>query len=80
MWTKSFWAGTAERVIATFVQALIPLLVGVNLLEVDWQFAVSSAGGAALLALLKSLAAAGVNQKGVPSFVREAPPHDNEVL
>ncbi|MFC8182391.1 holin [Rhodococcus sp. NPDC057297] len=58
MFTLSFWKSTAERVVATFVQALLPLLLGANLFDVDWKVALGAAGSAAALSLLKCLAAA----------------------
>lgn len=81
MFTLSFWKSTFERVLATFVQALLPLLVGANLFDVDWKVALGAAGSAAALSLLKCLAAAYVGPKDdtfgatpslVPSLIETA--------
>lgn len=72
MTTAAFWAATAERAVKTFAQALAALL-GVEIagiLSVDWGAALASAGTAALLSVLTSLAGSGVGGPG-PSFGQE---------
>jgi hypothetical protein len=59
MFSTGFWVDALERAVATFAQALIALL-GANALgfeQVDWLAALSVAGMAALLSLLKSVVA-----------------------
>lgn len=60
------WAkDTAERVLATVAEVLVPLVAadGFDLFAVDWKAYVSVAGGAAALTFLKAVAARG---KGNP--------------
>lgn len=75
MWTKDFWKDTGERAIATFVQAFLAVLsVGALTTAVqsqDWSNAwgvlyVSLAAGgiAALLSLVKAVAASYTGEKG----------------
>ena len=56
--TREFWAGTAERAIKTFAQALLGVLTGgaSGLLDVDWVAALSVAGLATLGSVLTSVA------------------------
>lgn len=72
MWTVTFWKDTAERAIATAAQTLAALLGvdALNLLAVSWPALLSAAGAAALLSVLKALAAATlVGEKGTASLV-----------
>jgi hypothetical protein len=57
MWTVEFWKATAERVITTFAWTLLSSIgVGyADLGSIPWGPALSSAGVAALLSLLKSV-------------------------
>ena len=58
MWTLVFWKGAAERAFKTFCQALVAI-IGVNgltLLTVPWGTALATAGLAALLSALTSMA------------------------
>lgn len=59
MWTTAFWRDLAERVVATFAEALATLLLasGVGLLEMHWVTALSLSGMTALVAFLKGIAA-----------------------
>lgn len=59
-----------ERAIATFAQALGAILAagGFGLIDADWIGAISAAGMATLLAVLKSFAAAGLNSETGASF------------
>lgn len=69
-WTsKQFWQSVAERAVMTFAQALVSVWgVGhLDLLHADWANALSVAGGAALLSVLKTLAV-GYGTDGNPSF------------
>ncbi|WP_367134404.1 MULTISPECIES: holin [Streptomyces] len=59
--TPAFWIATFERVIRTFAQALLGVL-GANatgVLDADWAGALSTAGLAAVLALLTAVATSG---------------------
>lgn len=60
MWTSLFWKDVAERVIATVAQVLIALLTvdGFDLLTADFTAMAVAAGTAAILVVLKSVAAA----------------------
>jgi len=77
MWTASFWKALAERVITAFCVSLISVLfVGAEVLDlrnVRWGEALSIAGGAALLSLLKGIVAGTgvIGPRGSPSLVRD---------
>lgn len=81
MWTKAFWLATLERVLRTFAQALIAALTasGTGLIDTDWQGAASTAGMAAVLALLTCVAASGVGSPG-PSLGTEVAEPDTSTL
>ena len=69
-WTsKQFWQSVAERAVMTFAQALVAVwgVGNLDLLNADWANALSVAGGAALLSVLKTLAV-GYGTDGNPSF------------
>lgn len=74
MYTVGFWKDLGERTVATFAQALVAIFTvlaveGGGLLDVDWVLAFSVSGLAALLAVLKGLAAsAGGNVETGASF------------
>lgn len=71
VFSKAFWKGTAERVVATAAQAAI-LSIGadqLNVLEGDLAVHAGFAAGGALLALLKALAARWTNDPESPSLV-----------
>ncbi|MGK5627527.1 holin [Streptomyces sp. URMC 123] len=74
MFTAAFWKATAERAIRTFAQALAAVLTAgaTDLISVDWKAALSTAGMAALLAVLTALATSGIGAKGGPG-VMESP-------
>jgi hypothetical protein len=59
IWTADFWKSAAERVVATFVMALLGFLAadGFDWLSADWDQILAAAGFAAGLSLLKCLAA-----------------------
>lgn len=60
MFASLFWRGAAERAVKTFAQALIAVLGadGFGLLNAPWLTALSTAGMAALLSVLTSVATA----------------------
>lgn len=62
MFTKAFWKDTAERVIVTFAEVMLPLVLvatsmGKGFDAVAWVTALSIAGLAAFAALLKCIIA-----------------------
>lgn len=69
--TREFWAGTAERAIKTFAQALLGVIMGgaSGLLDVDWVAALSVAGLATVGSLLTSVA--------TPDFTAGTPAADD---
>lgn len=70
IFTKGFYKDLAERAIATFAETLGAILAagGFGLLDADWLGAISAAGMATLLAILKAFAAAGLNSETGASF------------
>ena len=76
MWTTAFLRDLAERVVATFAQALAALLLaqGTGLLDASWTVALSAAGMTALLSLLKGIAAAGIDSETGASLLPNPPP------
>ncbi|WP_411147039.1 holin [Streptomyces sp. x-80] len=60
MITKAFWATAAERAIKTFAQALLAVLGAgaFGLLDAPWTDALSTAGMAAVLSFLTTIATA----------------------
>jgi hypothetical protein len=70
VFTKKFLKDAAERAVATFAQTAIAVLtVSVGLHDVDWLNVGSVAGLAALLSVLKSVAATKVNDADSASLV-----------
>ena len=69
MWNRAFLRSLAERALMTFAQALVAVWgVGqFDVLHADWANALSVAGGAALLSVLKTIAV-GFGSDGNPSF------------
>ncbi len=59
MFTRIFWRDTAERAVSTAAQSAVAVLSaeGLGLLDVSWLDTASVSGLAALLAVLKALAA-----------------------
>ncbi|WP_282795191.1 holin [Streptomyces sp. CC224B] len=59
--TAAFWKATAERVVRTFAQALLAVLGAgsFGILDAPWTAALSTAGLAAVLALLTAVATSG---------------------
>lgn len=66
MFTKAWLIGTVELACGTFAVSLLSLLGAgaVNVLHVAWPAALGTAGGAALLSVLKSVASAPMGAKG----------------
>lgn len=75
MWNKLFWMATLDRVLRTFAQALGAILIagGTGVLEADWVSALSTAGMAAVGALLTCVAAGAVSPASGPSSGTETP-------
>jgi hypothetical protein len=71
MFTRTFWAQSAERAIKTFAQAALAVLTvgGLNLMTVHWGSVAATAGLAALISVLTSIASSGVGGNS-PSLVR----------
>ena len=75
---KSFWTGTLERAVKTFLQALIAALtlgsvagaVGVDLRSLDWKSALWLAIGATVLSVLSSIASGPIGTTNSPSLVK----------
>jgi hypothetical protein len=79
MFDAQFWKDTAERAVKTFAQALAAVFGadGLGLLNAPWGTALSTAGMAAVLSVLTSVASAGAGTQGTASLVRsrsEQPP------
>ncbi|MGH3778428.1 MAG: holin [Pseudonocardiaceae bacterium] len=74
MFTYRFWQLASERAVKTFAQSLVAILsaTGVGLLTVPWSAALSTAGMAALLSVLTSMASAPVGESGSPSLLPAA--------
>lgn len=72
MWSRAFWAQTAERAVKTAAQAAVGLVAadGFNLFAPDWRHWLLVVGMPALISVLTSLASAGVGPSGSPSWVR----------
>ena len=64
MWTKRFWADTAERVLATTAAVAISSVSVTAAGALDWRAAAVLTGTTALITLLKCLAA---SRKGDPT-------------
>lgn len=57
MFTASFWSAALERMLMTFAQALLAVMVvdGFDIYSVDWGGILATAGIAAAISLLKSI-------------------------
>lgn len=79
-WTRTFWKGTAERAVKTFVQAVIAVVgvgAGMGLFDVDWGEAASVGALAAVLSVGSSIVSALSPTEGPiasPSLVRTSEP------
>jgi Putative lactococcus lactis phage r1t holin len=71
VFTRQFWTLSAERALKTFAQALAAVLVtgGAGLLAADWKTALSTAGMAAVISILTSVASLRVGPPDSPSMV-----------
>ncbi|MCO1575040.1 holin [Crossiella sp. SN42] len=68
-----FLRAALERALKTFAQVLGALLAidGIGLLDAPWGAALSTAGMAAVLSVLSSVASRPVGEPGTPSLTRE---------
>ncbi|MFG2225398.1 holin [Streptomyces sp. NPDC048644] len=66
----AFWGATFERIVRTFAQALLAILGAneVGILDAPWVDALSTAGMAAVLALLTAVATSGTGTGGGPGI------------
>ena len=64
MWTKDFWKATAERVIATFFQAILGTGILVTATKQEWWYALTSSLLIAFFALCKCIIASRVGNDG----------------
>lgn len=79
LFTVPFWKDTLERTIGTFVQAGIAAVGAdtLGIINVDWTQSASIAGLAALVALLKCIAAVTLNDETGASLGTTIPtPHE----
>jgi hypothetical protein len=76
MFSTAFLRDLLERAVATFAQALAAVLIasGTGLLDTGWVTALSVAGMAALLAVLKGLGAYAYDRETGASALSEPPP------
>lgn len=73
MWTLNFWKDAGERAVSTFAQTLLAALgtdAVVSEVQLGWQGLLITAGVAAGLSLLKSMAASRVGSKQSASAVQ----------
>lgn len=74
--TREFWLSTLERVVWTFLEALLAAGAAdgvLDVLQMDWRGALGLAGGAALACLAKCVGAALVPPKGSPATLAPDP-------
>ncbi len=71
MWTYRFWQLAFERAVKTFAQSLLAVLgvSGIGLLSAPWTAALSTAGMAAILSVLTSVASEPVGEQNTPSVL-----------
>jgi hypothetical protein len=71
MFTSRFWQLASERAVKTFAQSLVAILsaTGVGLLTAPWTTALCTAGMAALLSVLTSMASAPVGEPDTPNLL-----------
>lgn len=74
MFTYRFWQLASERALKTFAQSLLAIVsaTGVGLLTAPWTTALSTAGMAAVLSVLTSMASAPVGEPHTPSLLSPA--------
>jgi len=71
MFTYQFWQWATERAVKTFAQSLLAIFsaTGVGLLTVPWAASLLTAGMAAVLSVLTSMASAPVGEPNSPSLL-----------
>ncbi len=72
MLSKVFWLQSLDRAVRTFAQTLVAVLGAnsVGLLDAPWTASLSTAGMAAVLSLLTSVAASNAGTPGTPDLVK----------
>lgn len=76
MYSRAFWLSTAERVLWTFVQALVGAGAAdgvLDIVQMDWRSALGIAGFAALTCFAKCLGAALIPPQGSPATLVSDP-------
>ncbi|MFB7845534.1 holin [Streptomyces sp. NPDC056053] len=70
MFTLAFWTAAGERAVRTAAQTLLAAvgLTAADVLDADWGQALALSGGAALLAVLTAISAAGAGAYGGPGL------------
>jgi hypothetical protein len=76
MFTTRFWQSTIERAVKSFAQALAALIGagGIGIVNAPWISLLSTAGMAALLSVLTSIASEHVGPPNDPSVVSPPQP------
>ena len=72
MWSKDYWKDLSERAFRTFAQALVGAMSAgavTTLHQVDWPYALSAAGFAAVVSVLMSLGASQVGDRGTAALL-----------
>lgn len=72
MWSKDYWKDLSERAFRTFAQALVGAMSAgavITLHQVDWPYAFSAAGFAALVSVLMSLGASQIGDRGTAALL-----------
>lgn len=66
MWTTAFWKDLVERLVWTFVEAFLGVVIAVQVADLDVAVleSAAAAGVAAVLSALKSVAAAQIKKAG----------------
>ena len=75
MFTYRFWQLAGERAVKTFAQTLVAVLsiTSFGLLNAPWTTALSTAGMAAMLSVLTSMASVPVGEPNSPNLLPAAP-------
>lgn len=75
MFKYRFWQLAGERAVKTFAQSLVAILsaTSIGLLTAPWTMALSTAGMAAVLSVLTSMASAPVGEPNTPNLLPHAP-------
>ena len=72
--TRAFWVDLAERALKTGAQAAAGVLVGTNVLAMDWQQAAAIVGTAVAASILMSLGSMPIGDRESASLVRRPTP------